>query len=50
MDIIQQLDLMIQLADKIFDQQGVERATSLFSIISGLTQVKQALLSEREAK
>lgn len=50
MDIIQQLDAMICLIDQIYDQRGAERATSLSALITGLNQVKQAILSEREAK
>ena len=50
MDIIQLLDNMICLVDQIYDQRGAERATSLSAIISGLTQVKQEILKEREGK
>ena len=50
MDISQQIDMMICLIDKIFDQRGAERATSLSALISGLTQLKQQILAEREGK
>lgn len=50
MDIIQQLDAMICLIDQIYDQRGAERATSLSALITSLTQIKQAILSEKEAK
>ena len=50
MDIIQQIDAMICLIDQIYDQRGAERATSLSALITGLTQVKQTILSEKEAK
>lgn len=48
MDIIQQIEAMICLIDQIYDQRGAERATSLSALISGLTQVKQEILKERE--
>lgn len=50
MDIIQQIDNMIILIDQIYDQRGAQRATSLSALISGLTQVKQQLLADREGE
>lgn len=50
MDIIQQIDNMICLIDQIYDQRGAQRATSLSSLISVLTQMKQEILKEREGK
>lgn len=48
MDIIQQIDAMICLIDQIYDQRGAERATSLSALITGLNQVKQQIISEKE--
>lgn len=50
MDIIQQIDNMILLIDQIYDQRGAQRATSLSALISGLTQVKQQILVEKEGE
>ena len=50
MDIVQQIDNMILLIDQIYDQRGAQRATSLSALISGLTQLKQQILTEREGK
>ena len=50
MDIIRQIDNMICLIDQIYDQRGAQRATSLSALISGLTQIKQQIISEKEEK